>query len=1220
MMGSPRGSTGSLRYKDFTCQPDSSSVLAARRPIKPDAPVKKAIPLFILALFSSPLLGQSITITTPADAATVTGIITTAVTIASLPSLCSVEWRLNNDASFLPARAQSEATISRAHPWSYSLKSQALFDGSYTITAIARDCLGAQLATDTNSFTVDNHAASISQTAPADPAADVTTTSNWTVVSSGVTTCRMTAYIDGREISSEDACSRTISVNPALYRNGAHVLEMSVVDRTVGSLTFAAVVALHRWNANFATAASTAMELRTNAYNAVLVAGGATHTVTGFIANTDGTTSAATISCVSDLPSIASVSSCVVTPVASGLATITVTDSGTGKTAKVYAFVRTSTNTPHFGSDRTMRTTYDSTVSRYIRSMFFFEKQYLDADSVLRTEATKSGLNMMEGNVYSGQPGNTGQNESAWKTAQDAVTSGLSTTLGTLDSKFKLLCLGDGMFGGSGLADDIGGPGQQTWTDKPVPYMAAWAKANCVNMEVEDEINAGYGGQPRPRFTMGQDMSKVVVASGTATATFVNRQCGGPPGYPPNMVGGVTSGLNATNVSSFTCTGQYTATWTTSAANGEYNFSGTGCSGSPCVAEPNYQIKIFINLPVYTTSPTTPAVPETGFTDLVTLMTASSTRPNIAWPLIGGSTVGTYEAWTKDSAFADYTSMYTNCGNAECGVVHPLGLSMAQAKGTLELTWRSIFPGIQTEKPMLSISQGAGQSFNRGGKSASVTSVVGNLVTSASSNAAPSGKARIQGASNNAHNNWFHIGKVFSATSYEIMDRLVTSVAGDCTSGTVTGEGGAWTRTINLMNFNGVSVTAAFPSLAVGDHFTVSGCTPSGFNKEWIYLASDSSTNIQYRDYPTASSTGGTIRIAANSDYDPTYDTPLAPGSNLKTAFVSNVFAWMLPGNSGTRSYGFDRGSAVIRAAAFPYVWARRSDSSLTNIVVSGGTATVNFAEPHRMTGTLELRIRGVTTAGGTSLNVDPIIFANCDVSSTSCTFATGASNGTYTDSTMDVRGFLSASEQQTFSDPTRGNSRLVWRAQGYAWNLFQRIEPFALQPILPSPDYGWCLPSAVRGPSTYGRVLLVLNTCEVAITQTIDYSAYVYSGKPISEYRADWTGIRTRVASGTSESYTIQPGEVIALLFHDASSAYVVASTLTARPTDQPTASKVALRYGYIYNEALDLVTATVSCSAGICSPGWDRRLGDIWFWYEYLNSSDVVQARSDRIRLTQL
>jgi hypothetical protein len=109
--------------------------------------------------------------------------------------------------------------------------------------------------------------------------------------------------------------------------------------------------------------------------------------------------------------------------------------------------------------------------------------------------------------------------------------------------------------------------------------------------------------------------------------------------------------------------------------------------------------------------------------------------------------------------------------------------------------------------------------------------------------------------------------------------------------------------------------------------------------------------------------------------------------------------------------------------------------------------------------------------------------------------------------------------------------AQATWQGLSNAFNLIDEIEPFLLQPHLPSPNYGPSMVTAAR-TSSYGTLLLMTEFANSPQVVNVDLSAYNPSGGAGTMYTMTSEELNHQSISGTSVQVTFAPAETVAFTF----------------------------------------------------------------------------------------
>jgi len=189
---------------------------------------------------------------------------------------------------------------------------------------------------------------------------------------------------------------------------------------------------------------------------------------------------------------------------------------------------------------------------------------------------------------------------------------------------------------------------------------------------------------------------------------------------------------------------------------------------------------------------------------------------------------------------------------------------------------------------------------------------------------------------------------------------------------------------------------------------------------------------------------------------------------------------------------------------------------------------------------------------------------------------------------------------------------------------LLKRLASFYLQQLGPSP---WIAPgppyivTTLETSSAYGNILNVWNASEIQQTVSVPLGTYCQVGtNPISVYEVDYPHSTTNLLTGVQTNYTLtmNPGEIDVFACHAGAASFVqpVSFAFTAPAGTSATAIQVV--YGN-YKGPLSSYARSASGSSSPIILNLDSGWSDVWFRFQYLNSSNVVIGSSDFERIPQ-
>ena len=154
-----------------------------------------------------------------------------------------------------------------------------------------------------------------------------------------------------------------------------------------------------------------------------------------------------------------------------------------------------------------------------------------------------------------------------------------------------------------------------------------------------------------------------------------------------------------------------------------------------------------------------------------------------------------------------------------------------------------------------------------------------------------------------------------------------------------------------------------------------------------------------------------------------------------------------------------------------------------------------------------------------------------------------------------------------------------------------------------------------------YGNTLVVWNISEIPQTVSVPLGTFCQIGtNPISIYEMDWPHATTNRLTGAQTNYslTMNPGEMDVFACHNSAASFVqpVSFAFTAPAGTATIAIQVV--YGN-YNQPLSSYTRSVTGSSPSITLNLDTGWSDVWFRFQYLDSSNAVIGSSDFERIPQ-
>ena len=557
---------------------------------------------------------------------------------------------------------------------------------------------------------------------------------------------------------------------------------------------------------------------------------------------------------------------------------------------------------------------------------------------------------------------------------------------------------------------------------------------------------------------------------------------------------------------------------------------------------------------------------------------------------------------------ADYSDVYSQTGAHGYLVSRAAITANVSSLGWLGWTLRYLYgAGYSPSLPMNALTQGTMNYYGIKGVPASLTSCVGNLCTFSAPvntiipNILPgisrlyvTGATDVSSPQDTTNNNFVLVDCPTATTCH--VDLAATDTVATGTGGTITTQdgttvvmGGGMTATGSRNQYNSgetlgtltntdrmtaTNQTGAGSATTLlrkrGQTFswngTATGTGAAYFNNNTFRIIPDwlSATSVAtapnnfafYRQLPVLNSTGGTAFIIPDNNYIKGRNSSTGPGGQT-----------VGPASSGSG----DTNPEWMFVNVMECIYLRCSGERIYQI----GPESSGFNDAFGM------------TAPGANLNLwGPTVFS---------------SNQTI----------------QTVLTPHYENSAAVpaFKAHEFAALYWNRNVKYWHQPRLNAPSIG--KPGEVEcgaAGGSYGDILGCTNATDGTRTVVIPTTPYLQSGQNFYWQTVDAYGIGaiTILSAGTtSATVTLRPGQAVSFVFPANFAVELQQPTIAAPLADVANANQVVVRYSYdpYY---LDAAGTVYNCGAAVCTPGWDRNLGAIYFRLIYLSPSSQVLATS--------
>lgn len=997
-------------------------------------------------------------------------------------------------------------------------------------------------------------------------------------------------YIDGALNAS--SCHQTLGTTTAIseswdttkFPNGTHHVAIITFAADNGGMNNNNPYAQWEREVTFANGAANS-RLQLSAREVFLCASPVTNcqssaTLTGVLVKTDGTTSAATLSCTVNDTSIASkTSTCTVNFVALGVTFVTATASGFSR--KAWIWNQGQNSIANIGRDRLVHQNYDATNSVFLSSMFFGSNIIGDYQSSVLDYKAISFNALEQGVIPDAMSSYHATSQSSFQSTMSSyVTSGCASAT----SNGLLMALSGDNAGRNDqdvwetVAGTPSGLAPANWTTPGLTYaMNQWAACGvAMVVDWNDEVNGAYGLTPAPGpLTLTSGVTSVVCTSDPCVAnipTFcaVSGYCMGTTGNRFTISGSVTSGMNSAVNTTYT---------KTNINNTSFSFprpAGVGSVTLNSGNDPGLTINIFATRWNFSTG----FLANNAFCQLMALARGGTAgRPLSTWPsdATGTAPNGTFQNWEFEPTSgvcvpSDYATLYRSDEPASVYLADRASL-FSEVDSSMDF-WRRIIGHTANPFPLLMLTGSIETQQGLVGRPVTVTSCSGNTITLSAPHNIGSihpGTTRIAvtGSSDSACNNSFIITATPTATTLSVVRGLNTSSTGGFNNGTITFQdttaftlsNGSASNDPERYNFaNPASdptcqIVRKRGQTAVITGTTLSGWTGPDINGQTLYAAPWGNaacvggiTGVNWYFVPSFSGAGGTGRLYPNNYYVPGRDS----------TFYAHGYRWLF----GTPLEAAIVGGAGQRAYAYGVNGSDAESHNTASGLFSSVAATVNrkFVD-----------------------NYDAQDYQN---------------------------GILSA--------PTAAPELVSgWWAKATANKLISALVPCLYATRLPSPDYGPYMEATARTSATC-NVILAKSFLDNPQTITFDLTPVTISGQQSIQHLIKPSGIQTTIlaANTTSVAVTLEAGDAIAFVHPTTFAGSIQQRVQSFRLADVTNATKIVVEYAYtsyaLDSTQTDYLPLTVDCGTGSnCPIPVDLGIGLPYWRVKYLDTNGVVLAR---------
>jgi hypothetical protein len=443
----------------------------------------------------------SLAITAPAaDGNRIHGAYTFAADVGALSNVATVEFNVGS----------LRLGVAEAAPYQVIWNTGYGKDGEYAVQAVARDASGRVVATTERVFQIDNNGVKMTVSSP-DLSREL----------SGTVTLEVTAvdpisypaifhlFVDGElsgywdvgDSPGEHRRTARIQLDTTKFSNGRHelVVELNGWKETAHPHTYT----------NYSAMADRMISIRNGravmeiaaSHQHVYLRPGQTLALSCRRLYTDDTIApCAAPAYKSDRPAAVSVSAAGrLRAVAEGFAAVEIADSG--KTTKVYVWVKNNSHVPHFSGSGQLLNAYKSGRSMFPVAPFVLDPADLQADARLLEETRRAGFNTVSFGFYL-NPRNTEASFADWRSSQDSILT--SRIRWAKENGFHILATGDDAFRRPG--DDAWWTLNWTHGERANQYaMETLARSGvAIAVDIVDEAAMLWGWYPVGPSRVGQ--------------------------------------------------------------------------------------------------------------------------------------------------------------------------------------------------------------------------------------------------------------------------------------------------------------------------------------------------------------------------------------------------------------------------------------------------------------------------------------------------------------------------------------------------------------------------------------------------------------------------------------------------------------------------------------------------------------------------------------------
>jgi hypothetical protein len=607
--------------------------------------------------------------------------------------------------------------------------------------------------------------------------------------------------------------------------------------------------------------------------------------------------------------------------------------SGTHSTGKARPNLTLTRNTPHFGNDGSLLTSYVPGKSMFVRSVFGSLtnlSRYGDAFRAAQVNTLESGFYV--------SPNNAGNNYTSLNRWESDFDGYLTPSIeAAAKDGFNIILTGDEIARGSdAVYDAVSGPSTQ-WSEDPITYAFTWAKnlGKVIGVEMVDEISSQFAVPfPEGRLAQPGGPQKITCVDDLCTVLWPSEPVV-QNGALKFLITGATSNpnLNRPVTDLYHQNSGFVLSLNANQDGFTFNSREVGTQTFTAETDPNLTLQMLAAIGEGPSG--TDYIHNDAIRKIMSYVDAVPGRPAVTWPAAALAPAANFGAWMAPGA-SDYNDIYfTYLYNSA-----PTSYTMSDGLRAFNLAWNNKYPFVQKDKPTLMLVSDVGVGYSIVGTSVPVASFDGNTLTFSQPHGIDTptvGLTRLSlsGNSNSALNGNYFVYKVVNSDAVQVYPANGTGpTVPDFTvtfpDGQVLKVTGGWAGTLSAwgIQFNGAEYcvnTDNFAQVA-----TVSGSSYAGYNGGWYVLPLSRQNYGNNGNNPCSfildmqplakglSGTGGSASLITDNYYHPGVSTVYAPAVTPDLVAADIMYA-AEKGAAGVRVYMFgdDANSSLDLSGCF---------------------------------------------------------------------------------------------------------------------------------------------------------------------------------------------------------------------------------------------------------------------------------------------------------------